>query len=153
MGIISKILRKKSKNGSQKSLSQSKGILTSDSFRQMKLELGVAGDRVIQMGEQLSLLNPTPFPTLGFKQYGGAPPEESKLAGIWKLRFTTAADASFPESEKRGVATTSQVIDAEQGTLTNVVGFEKGKLTGFRVVVEGEPTSDKIIGLTFKSVT
>jgi hypothetical protein len=151
--IISKILRKKSKNnGRQKSLSQSQGILTSDSFRQIKLDLGAAGDRVIQLAEQLSLLNPTPFPTLGFKQYGGAPPEESKLAGTWKLRFTTAADASFPESEKRGVATTSQVIDAKEGTLTNVVDFEKGKLKGFRVVVAGEPTSITDIDLSFKAV-
>ena len=104
------------------------------------------------MAEQLSLLNPTPIPTLGFKHYGGALPSESKLGGIWKLRFTTAADASFPNSAKRGVATTSQVIDATEGTLTNVVDFEKGKLKGFRVVVEGEPVSETTMRLSFKKV-
>ena len=38
------------------------------------------------------------------------------------------ADASFPETERRGVASTSQVVDAEMGTFTNVVDFERGKL-------------------------
>ena len=128
------------------------GILSSDSFRQAKLEVGELGAKVIEMAEQLSLLNPTPIPTLGFKHYGGALPSESKLGGIWKLRFTTAADASFPNSAKRGVATTSQVIDATEGTLTNVVDFEKGKLKGFRVVVEGEPVSETTMRLSFKKV-
>jgi hypothetical protein len=128
------------------------GILSSDSFRQAKLEVGELGKRVIEIAEQLSLLNPTPVPTLGFKHYGGAPPSESKLGGKWKLRFTTAADASFPTSEKRGVVSTSQVIDATEGTLTNVVDFEKGKLKGFRVVVEGEPISETTMRLSFKKV-
>ena len=128
------------------------GIFSSDSFRQAKLEVGELGAKVIEMAEQLSLLNPTPIPTLGFKHYGGALPSESKLGGIWKLRFTTAADASFPNSAKRGVATTSQVIDATEGTLTNVVDFEKGKLKGFRVVVEGEPISETTMRLSFKTV-
>jgi hypothetical protein len=154
MRLLHKIVRKisrKNKASGQK-LTESQGILTSDSFRQMKLEVGVAGNQVIALAEQLSLLNPTPIPTLGFKHYGGASPTESKLAGNWKLRFTTAADASFPESNKRGVATTSQVIDAKEGTFTNVVDFEKGNLKGFRVVVEGEPTSATDIGLSFKAV-
>ena len=144
--------KKRTANNEKKKLTHPTGILSSDSFRQMKLEVGTAGDQVIEIAEQLALLNPTPIPTLGFKNYGGAPPTESKLAGQWKLRFTTAADASFPESKKRGVATTSQEIDAEKGTLTNVVDFERGKLKGFRVVVEGEPTSATDIGLSFKAV-
>ena len=150
--IVQKIAGKKKTASKEKNITESKGILSSDSFRQMKLEVGTAGDQVIEIAEQLALLNPTPIPTLGFKNYGGAPPNESKLAGRWKLRFTTAADASFPESKKRGVATTSQEIDAEKGTLTNVVDFERGKLKGFRVVVEGEPTSATNIGLSFKAV-
>lgn len=128
------------------------GILSSDSFRQAKLEVGELGKKVIETAEQLSLLNPTPVPTLGFKHYGGAPPSESKLGGKWKLRFTTAADASFPTSEKRGVVSTSQVIDPTEGTLTNVVDFEKGQLKGFRVVVEGEPVSETTMRLSFKKV-
>ena len=33
-----------------------------------------------------------------------------------------------------------------------MIDFEKGKLTGFCVVVQGEPTSESDIGLTFRSV-
>ncbi len=33
-----------------------------------------------------------------------------------------------------------------------MIDFEKGKLTGFRVVVQGEPTSESDIGFTFRSV-
>ena len=138
--IVLKISRTYKASG-QKKLTESQGILTSDSFRQMKLDVGAAGNRVIELAEQLSLLNPTLINTLGFKHYGGAPPTESKLAGNWKLRFTTGADASFPDSQKRGVATTSQVVDARDGTFTNIVDFERGNLKEFRVVVEGEPTS------------
>eukprot|EP00579_Thalassiosira_antarctica_P007484 CAMPEP_0201897704 /NCGR_PEP_ID=MMETSP0902-20130614/47087_1 /ASSEMBLY_ACC=CAM_ASM_000551 /TAXON_ID=420261 /ORGANISM="Thalassiosira antarctica, Strain CCMP982" /LENGTH=358 /DNA_ID=CAMNT_0048430635 /DNA_START=679 /DNA_END=1755 /DNA_ORIENTATION=- len=150
--IVLKISRTFKASG-QKKPTESRGILTSDSFRQMQLEVGAAGNRVIELAEQLSLLNPTLINTLGFKHYGGAPPTESKLAGNWKLRFTTGADASFPNSQKRGVATTSQVVDAKDGTFTNIVDFERGNLKGFRVVVEGEPTSATDIGLTFKAVT
>jgi len=153
--IVRKLARSKNKasNDEITKSTRSRGILTSDSLRQTKLEIGSAGEKVVEIAQQLALLNPTAIPTLGFKHYGGAPPTDSKLAGNWKLRFTTAADASFSESEKRGVATTSQVIDAGKGTFTNVVDFEKGKLKGFRVVVEGEPTSATDIGLYFKSVS
>jgi hypothetical protein len=114
--------------------------------------VGACGTKVIEIAEQLSLLNPTSIPTLGFKNYGEASPSLSKLGGMWKLRFTDAADASFSETDKRGVVTTSQMIDPVHGTLTNVIDFEKGKLSGLRVVVEGEPTSDTDISLTFRSV-
>lgn len=153
--LLHKIVRKiwrGDKTSERKALTESQGVLTSDSFRQMTLEVGATGNQVIELAEQLSLLNPTPIPTLGFRNYGGAPPEESKLSGNWKLRFTTAADASFAESKKRGVATTSQEVDAREGTFINVVDFEKGSLKGFRVVVEGEPFSATDIGLTFKAV-
>ena len=74
------------------------------------------------------------------------------LAGNWKLRFTTAADASFSASNKRGRVTTSQVVDADEGTFTNVVDFKKGKLKGFRVVVAGAPVSPTDVDLTFRAV-
>jgi hypothetical protein len=150
--IFRKISRRKPKKNEDKTLTQSQGILTSDSFKQMTLDVGEKGDKVIELAKQLSLLNPTPNPTLGFKEYGGVSAKESKLAGQWKLRFTTAADASFAESSSRGVATTSQMIDAEKGTFTNVVDFEKGKLHGFRVVVDGTPLSNTDIQLSFKKV-
>ena len=155
--IVRKISRRKSTkkedDGAADNMSSRRGgVLSSDSLRQSLLDVGAVGNRVVEIAEQLSLLNPTPVPTLGFMGYGGAPPSESKLGGSWKLRFTTAADASFPTTEKRGAVSTGQLIDAEEGTLTNVIDFEKGKLTGFRVVVAGEPTSNTDIGLTFRSV-
>ena len=164
--IVRKISRSKRKNttattddDTTKQLSQSKGILTSDSFRQETLNVGKSGQAVIELAEQLSLLNPTPIPTLGFKQYkvdtsdtASSSNQSSKLEGNWKLRFTTASDASFPKSTKRGVTTTSQVINTEKGTFTNVITFEKGKLNGFEVVVQGNVLSDTDIGLSFKKV-
>jgi len=162
--ILRKISKSKEKNttittkdDTTKQLTQSKGILTSDSFRQETLNVGSTGQAVIELAEQLSLLNPTPIPTLGFKQYkvdftSATTNQSSKLGGNWKLRFTTASDASFPKSTKRGVTTTCQVINVEKGTFTNVITFEKGKLNGFEVIVQGEPTSDTDIGLSFKKV-
>ena len=150
--IIRKISRRKRKKNEVNALYQSQGILTSDSFKQMKLDVGETGNKVIELAEQLSLLNPTPIPTWGFKEYGGVAAKENKLNGQWKLRFTTASDASFAETKERGLANTSQIIDAEKGTFTNVVDFEKGKLRGFRVVVDGKPLSNTDIQLAFKSV-
>eukprot|EP00984_Skeletonema_dohrnii_P031027 scaffold23036_cov82-Skeletonema_dohrnii-CCMP3373.AAC.1 len=59
---------------------------------------------------------------------------------------------SHAATKERGLATTSQIIDAKKGTFTNVVDFEKGKLRGFRVVVNGKPLSNTDIQLAFKSV-
>jgi len=131
---------------------KSSGIVDSDSLRQVTLQLGEAGERILDLCSQLSSLNPTQRPALGFANYGDVPPSNSSLDGEWKLIFTTASDASFPETEKRGVATTSQVVDAEAGTFTNVVDFERGKLKGFRVVVDGTPLNDTDVGLSFRGV-
>ena len=125
-------------------------ILGSDSFGTLKLEVGEQGNKTIAIAEELAALNPTPNPTYGWMGYGGGSPNDCKLQGKWKLKFTTAADATFPESPKRGKANTSQEIDATAGTLTNVVEFEKGKTRGFRVVVAGKATSDREIELTFQ---
>lgn len=131
---------------------KSSGIVDSDSLRQVTLQLGEAGERILDLCSQISSLNPTQRPALGFANYGDVPPSDSSLDGEWKLIFTTASDASFPETEKQGVATTSQVVDAEAGTFTNVVDFERGKLKGFRVVVDGAPLNDTDVGLSFRGV-
>ena len=128
------------------------GILSTDSFATLRLEVGEAGNKTIAIAEQLAKLNPTPNPTYGWMGYGGGSPSDCKLQGRWKLKFTTAADATFPENPKRGKAVTSQEIDATAGTFTNVVDFEKGKTLGFRVVVAGKAVSDTEIELTFQRV-
>ena len=78
--------------------------------------------------------------------------DECALNGTWKLQFTSGADATFPESTKRGKATTSQIINATEGTLTNNIDFERGKVKGFKVVVEGEAISEVEMNLNFKRV-
>ena len=154
--IISKISRRKTKSTDGKSAktaeTTSKRILSRDKFRTEKLDTGEGGNAVMALANELIKLNPTPVPTYGFKGYDSGSPKDCKLGGKWKLRFTTAADATFSESPKRGKTSTSQEIDCTEGTLTNVIDFERGKLDGFRVVVGGEAVSENEIDLTFRKV-
>lgn len=144
--ILSKITGKNVRN------KRNKSVITTDKFRQKTLDIGDDGKAIIDLAEELIKLNPTPNPAYGFRGYDGGDPADCKLGGKWKLRFTTAADASFDKNEKRGKISTSQEIDCEKGTLTNVVDFERGKLEGFRVVVAGTPVSDAEIDLSFQQV-
>ena len=117
------------------------------------VSLGDKGEEVIELAERLSQFNPTPIPTYGWQSYkGGNPLKDCLLEGSWKLRFTTGADATFRESTTRGKVSTSQDIDVVNGTLTNVIDFEKGNVEGFRVVVSGEAKSDNDITLTFEKI-
>jgi len=155
--LVRKIFRKILRND-QKKIEARKNrekkmrrILGSEAFGTIKLEVGELGNTTIALAEKLSELNPSAVPTLGWKGYAGDP-SNCKLGGRWKLRFTTAADATFTESPKRGTVSTSQEVDPAAGTLTNVVDFERGKLKGFRVIVAGEAVSDNEIDLTFRKV-
>ena len=145
--IFSKIVGKTNRRNKK-----NKSVISTDKFRQKTLDIGDDGKAILDLAEELIKLNPTPNPTYGFRGYNGGHPSDCKLGGKWKLRFTTAADASFDKNEKRGKISTSQDIDCEDGTLTNVVDFEQGKLEGFRVVVEGTPVNDTEIDLSFKKV-
>jgi len=46
------------------------------------------------------------------------------LEGKWKKVFTTAADATFKPSGRRGNATVEQFVDARRGFFTNVIRFD-----------------------------
>jgi len=109
--------------------------------------------QVLELVEQLAALNPTPNPTEGWKEGNNVTPAQCKLNGAWKLRFTTAADATFKPG-KRGEATTMQYVNSTEGTLTNVIEFKqnKGKLRGFKVIVEGSANSNVRMDLKFKRV-
>ena len=74
------------------------------------------------------------------------------LHGKWKLRFTTAADATFRPG-KRGKAVTSQEVDAVNGKFINVINFpdNEGKVKGFRVVVDGTPVGSRM-NLNFQRI-
>ena len=148
--IVSKIVGKTNRRNKKKK--KNKSVISTDKFRQKTLDIGDDGRAILDLAEELIKLNPTPNPTYGFRGYDGGHPADCKLGGKWKLRFTTAADASFDKNDKRGKISTSQDIDCEGGTLTNVVDFEQGKLEGFRVVVEGTPVSDNEIDLSFRKV-
>lgn len=89
----------------------------------------------------------------GQNSFGSSDMNAPNLGGTWKLRFTTATDATFKPG-KRGPATTLQYVNTTVGTFTNIVEFRenKGKVKGFQVVVEGEPVNDIRINLTFRKV-
>jgi len=146
--IFNKVMGKKKKSKDN----MRGGILSTKAFGTRMLEVGKAGDAIISIAEELSKLSPTSMPTYGWKGYGGGSPDDCKLGGKWKLIFTTAADASFSESSKRGEISTSQEVDPNIGTLTNVIDFERGKAKGFRVVVAGEAVADDEIELSFRRV-
>lgn len=145
--IMKKIMRKRNPNKGRVN-----DIVNSRTLGTQTLNIGSNGQQIIALAERLAQLNPTPTPLKGWKGYAGTDPSECLLEGTWKLRFTTAADASFSASPARGVAITSQEIDCHQGTLTNVVDFERGKLLGFRVVVEGTARSGDELELSFRKV-
>lgn len=128
------------------------GAFGAQSFASIQIDLGEKGEEVIALAERLSELTMIAQPTNGWMGYNDGSPEDCALDGKWKLRFTSGADATFPESSKRGKAITSQIVNATEGTLTNAVDFEKGKIKGFRVIVEGTAVSDTDMNLNFKKV-
>lgn len=129
------------------------GLFGSASFGTAMVTLGDKGEEIIAVAERLALLNPNPLPNFGWRGYeGGDPKTDCLLDGKWKLRFTTGADATFRESSQRGKASTSQEINATNGTLTNVIDFEEGNVEGFRVVVEGTAETDTYMALNFKKI-
>jgi hypothetical protein len=128
------------------------GAFGAASFASIQVDLGEKGDEVIAIAERLSYINTIECPTFGWKGFDGGAPEDCALNGTWKLQFTSGADATFPESSKRGKATTSQIINATEGSLINKIEFERGKVKGFKVVVEGEAISGNEMNLNFKRV-
>lgn len=128
------------------------GLFGASSIGAIEVDLGEKGREVIDLAERLSAINPTEIPTFGWLGYGSGSPVDCPLNGVWKLRFTSGKDATFAESPIRGKANTSQVVSAFDGTLINKIAFEKGKVKGFDVVVEGKATSNDEMDLIFKRV-
>jgi hypothetical protein len=82
--------------------------------------LGAAGEDVFKTIRKLQCVNPTPDPT---QFLGTAEGRRCPLHGAWRLKFTTAADASFSSNSTRGEARASNVVDGVAGTITNVIEF------------------------------
>ncbi|CAM9636198.1 unnamed protein product, partial [Chrysoparadoxa australica] len=119
----------------------------------MMIALNSAGNQTISLIEDLAAAYPAESPLLGWRGFGGKPAEECLLDGTWKLRFTTAADATFRPKGNQSIAT-SQEVSSSEGTLTNVIDVtnSEGKSSGFRVVVEGKAMTDRRMELIFRRV-
>lgn len=69
-----------------------------DGWYGISRDLGEAGDSVLALAEKLGSSNPTEEPT---KFFGTPDGGKCPLHGTWKLKFTTAADASFSKNSSR----------------------------------------------------
>lgn len=135
---------------------KAKGLFGAESRGTATVSIDEDAQKVIDYIEEIAKMNPTPEPLknwVGYKDGGLDRYKHSELDGMWKLRFTTATDATFKPG-KRGKATTMQYINGTEGTFTNVIDFKenKGKVIGFRVVVEGKPINGTAVDLNFKKV-
>lgn len=130
----------------------SSGIFGSQSRAEDSVVLNNFGEEVLKLVDKITNLNPTSDPLKHWKSEEGNA-QKCMLDGMWKLRFTTAADATFKPG-KRGPAFTLQRINATDGTLTNIIEFREnnGTLRNFNVVVEGDALSRQYLELDFKKV-
>lgn len=129
------------------------GLLGASSSTSEKLQLDVGADEIIQKIAYISKFNPNPDATRGWGQPADPGSQAPPLEGVWKLRFTTAADATFKPG-KRGAAVTTQIANATSGFFLNQIAFpdNPGKVEGFTVFVKGTPMSDHRMALTFARV-
>lgn len=95
--------------------------------------------KIFGLVDDLSALNPTTDIVRDF----------SKLAGEWKLDFTTAPEGEVPR-EGDGVKT-YQSIDADDGVIYNVI--DRGlPEKGLRIAVGAEPTRANRVALDFRTI-
>mmetsp|Transcript_23501 Transcript_23501/g.83877 ORF Transcript_23501/g.83877 Transcript_23501/m.83877 type:complete len:199 (-) Transcript_23501:92-688(-) len=88
------------------------------------------------------------------KYFGTAEGATNPLHGGWQNLWTTAADATFDANSTRGDADICNIVDAKQGTITNVITF-KGPpkpVQQLRVRIKAVPTSKRQLNLIFSSV-
>jgi len=130
------------------------GILGAESLGVVMLEVGEIGNATVALAEKLAKYNPTPSPIVGWKGYGDAEPAACKMGGRWKKVFTTAADATFKPSARRGNATITQEVDPVEGTFINIITFDgtKNKVREFRVKINGSPESESEVSLDFRRI-
>ena len=80
------------------STNTSKGIFGSQSRAEDAVILNDVGQEVIKLVGEIAKYNPTPMPMENWKNEEKG--HECKLDGSWKLRFTTAADATFKPGKR-----------------------------------------------------
>jgi len=125
------------KNGPEKD--RLGGLFGAESLGTVKMEIGELGNKTLALAETLAALNPTPRPVLGWNGHGGGC--ECPLDGRWRKLFTTAADATFKPSSRRGNATVTQLVEAKAGVFTNIIQFDgtKNKVREFQVSSTRQP--------------
>ncbi|CAL1132757.1 unnamed protein product [Cladocopium goreaui] len=123
-------------------------LAASGAFARASVRLGQAADEVLQKVERLK--GGCPEPLKGFGTPQGA---ECPLHGSWRLRFTTAADATFTRNSTRGTAKVSNVVDAVSGSVTNCIDFDHPDAAEcLRVRLSAETESKTRLGLAFRYV-
>lgn len=127
------------------------GLFGSQSRAEDAIPMTALSEEIVTLIEQLAPLSPTQCPTEHFGS--NTTGSQSLLDGFWKLRFTTAADATFKPG-KRGPATTLQEINATTGVFRNIIEFKEnnGSVRSFNVIVQGEKIDDRDIALQFQKV-
>eukprot|EP00802_Teleaulax_amphioxeia_P018639 Tamp_18840.p1 GENE.Tamp_18840~~Tamp_18840.p1 ORF type:complete len:373 (+),score=61.48 Tamp_18840:86-1120(+) len=155
------------------------GLFGAESLGTVRMEIGEMGNKTVALAEALAALNPNPEPVLGWAtspspssdaaaaattiltdpsavtSSSSSTPGACILDGRWKKLFTTAADATFKPSERRGNATVEQLVDARRGFFTNVIRFDgtSNKVREFHVTIRGTPASGDTLGLDFRRIT
>lgn len=125
-------------------------------FYTVSERVGKAADEVYETVQELSKVNPTSEATAGFGDSGSN--EKAPLNGVWKLLFSTAADANFSKDSKRGDAKAMNIVDAGREQITNVIKFatrEDGKaktVEELRVKLSAKAEGPNRINLVFKYV-
>jgi hypothetical protein len=122
-------------------------------FNAISPDLGDKAQEIVELCNQLAQYNPINEPTkfLGDSERGGFAP----LDGAWRSLFTTAADADFPPKEGQAPPRVQNVVNAREGTITNVVDFSKENgtdplLQQLNVVIGAKPASANRVALKFR---
>jgi len=142
-----------------KAIPKQRGLLGASSFTDERLQQSNITIAILEIINKLAKCNPTSKPTSGWESSAivGMKDEDimhiAPLDGTWKLRFTTAGDATFRPG-KRGKARTEQIANATSGYFLNCIKFpdNPGKTMGFTVYVKGIVKSHNEMELNFKKV-
>jgi len=114
-------------------------------------------NEIIELATTIGILLPPSAPFRGWGSKGAKGVNRCVLDGRWKLRFTTAPDATFKPNKRLGNASTTQLVDANNGVFVNEIDFDgsgTSKISGLRVYVEGKPNENEPlrVDLKFKKI-
>jgi hypothetical protein len=123
-------------------------------FYAISQDLGDKAKEIVELCNDLAKHSPIKEPTkfLGDSELGGLAP----LEGAWRSLFTTAADADFPQKDYQGPPRVQNVVNAKEGTITNVVDFPR-KVDGtdpllqqLNVIIRAKKASANRVELQFR---